>query len=82
MDLMPLNCSLKNGQYSNFKILCLFYVYGCFAQCMFVHHMCADPQKLRVSDGLELELQTVVSYVVGAGNQTQCSVRAVTVPNC
>ena len=40
--------------------LFLFYVHWCFA-CIYV----------RVSDSLELDLQTVISYHMGSGNQSQ-----------
>lgn len=51
----------------------LVYACECFATCMFVPHVrawCLTVQK-RVSDALELQIQTAVSYCVGAGNGAQ-----------
>lgn len=59
---------------------CNIYVYVCFAACMPELHMCAGPAGARRANNPELELQMIVSWCVGAGNQTQSSVRADSVP--
>ena len=43
---------------------------------MSVYHMCAQESQKRTSDLLKLELQTVVSYHMGAGIQPRSSARA------
>lgn len=43
-----------------------------FPACKSVHHVCiVHRDQKRASDLLELELQTVLSHHVDAGNQTQ-----------
>lgn len=50
---------------------CNIYVYVCFTACMPELHMCVGPAEARRPDNPELELQTIVSWCVGAGNQTR-----------
>lgn len=50
---------------------CNIYVYVCFIACMPELHMYAGPAEARRPDNSELELQMIVSWCVGAGNQTR-----------
>lgn len=55
-----------------FKILIYNYFTSILPACMSAYHMCAGAQvnQKRVLDPLDLELQMVVRYHVGSGNQT------------
>ena len=52
------------------KKIYVFYVWGSFSACMYVHNICACGLQM-VSYPLELELEMVVNHHVGAGNWTQ-----------
>lgn len=53
-------------------LVLLFYVYGDLPSCMFMNPMCTVPTETRrkALDSLELELQRVMSCLVGVGNKT------------
>lgn len=47
-------------------------MYRCASECLNVYHTKADVYRgqNRAADHMELELQAVLSYLVGAGNKT------------
>jgi hypothetical protein len=50
---------------------CVYYVQGCFASCMTVHHMSgAQGGQKKTSDPLRLKLEMVVSCQVSTEDQT------------
>lgn len=63
-------CTFKLGKYSLFYFMCM----GVLTSCVSVYHICASCPRWgaeeKVSDFLELELQTVLSHPAGVGNET------------
>lgn len=61
----------------------IFMCSGVFSTCIFVLHIyaCGQGSQKTMLDPLEPELQVVVSFHVGAENQTQSSIRAASALN-